>query len=100
MVNISESGLVVTVISPVYNGAKMLPQLVRETLHYATQINPLVELILIDDHSPDNSWAVIEALCKQYPGKSARHSLSPKCRPTYRYFNRTYAGAWPLGCPY
>ena len=69
MVNISESGLVVTVISPVYNGAKMLPQLVRETLHYATQINPLVELILIDDHSPDNSWAVIEALCKQYPGK-------------------------------
>ena len=52
-----------SIVSPVYRGEKMLDELVRR-IHDAIQ--PLTddyEIVLVNDCSPDESWAKIAAIC-------------------------------------
>lgn len=53
-----------SVIIPVYNGAKSLPQLVKELIPFLQQEFTLFEIILVNDGSRDNSWAVICDICR------------------------------------
>ncbi|OON65917.1 glycosyltransferase family 2 protein [Hymenobacter sp. CRA2] len=55
------SAPLLSVVSPVYFGAALLDELV-ERLHAALgPLTPHYEIILVDDRSPDESWARIEA---------------------------------------
>ena len=52
-----------SVISPVYGAEKLLPKLVHEIEEAISTITDDYEIILVEDHSPDNSWRIIEQLC-------------------------------------
>ena len=53
-----------SVVIPVYRSEKILPFLVQKSLETATKLGfaDEFELVLVNDCSPDNSWAVITAL--------------------------------------
>ena len=53
----------ISIVSPIYKGEKMLPELVRRITESVRTITDDYELILVNDMSPDNSWTVIEQLC-------------------------------------
>jgi glycosyltransferase involved in cell wall biosynthesis len=53
----------ISVVVPVFNSADCLPELTRR-IHGVLQEN--YELILVNDHSSDNSWEVICGLFKEY----------------------------------
>ena len=53
----------ISVVVPVFNSADCLPELTRR-IHRALQDN--YELILVNDHSSDNSWEVICSLFREY----------------------------------
>lgn len=58
----------VSIIIPVYRSEHILPVLVHE-IHEMIQNTGngfKFELILVNDHSPDNSWPVIQQLTKEY----------------------------------
>jgi glycosyltransferase involved in cell wall biosynthesis len=59
------SGL--SVVIPVYNSARILPNLVERVLRVANSLNMPFELILVNDGSSDSSWNVIR-------GVAAKHS--------------------------
>ncbi|WP_174021762.1 glycosyltransferase [Agrobacterium fabrum] len=62
----SNNGLRVTAIVPNYNHAKYLPQRIESILN---QTYPLIDIIILDDCSTDNSREVIEAYVDKYPGR-------------------------------
>lgn len=53
-----------SIVIPVYNGANSIERLVREL---AALNEDDWELILVNDCSPDDSWAIIERLAKEAP---------------------------------
>jgi undecaprenyl-phosphate 4-deoxy-4-formamido-L-arabinose transferase len=55
------------VVVPVYNGAKTLDLLTERLQTVLPAVAESFELILVNDDSPDESWAVIERLAKTYP---------------------------------
>lgn len=55
----------ISVISPIYKGEKMLPELVSRVKMSLSQITEDFEVILVNDFSPDNSWFVIRELCNE-----------------------------------
>lgn len=55
-----------SVVIPVYNGAETLPLLVEQLGAVLAHICDSFEVILVNDGSPDDSWAVIEQLSHQY----------------------------------
>jgi glycosyltransferase involved in cell wall biosynthesis len=55
-----------SVVVPVYNSAKTLPQLIKRLRLALDQIASKYEVILINDCSQDNSWEVITKLIKEY----------------------------------
>lgn len=55
-----------SVISPVYNAANILPELVSRVDEVCTRNNLDFEIILVDDKSKDDSWRVISELVKKY----------------------------------
>ena len=57
----------ISVVSPVYRGEKMVSELVRRNVEALTSITDDYEIILVNDASPDNSWAAIEAECAKNP---------------------------------
>ncbi len=57
-----------SIVVPVYNEAVNLEELVRRTLTSAQSLDRPFELILVDDGSQDNSWAVMERLQEAHPG--------------------------------
>lgn len=57
----------VSVVIPVYGGAKTLPPLVERLGAVLPQICTHFEVILVNDGSPDDSWQVISQLGQQYP---------------------------------
>ncbi len=57
----------ISVVSPVYRGEKMVSELVRRNVEALTTITDDYEIILVNDASPDNSWAAIEAECRKNP---------------------------------
>jgi len=59
-----QSAVHVSVVSPVYQAAEIVSELVKR-LHIAlSAITDQYEIILVDDGSQDQSWAEIEACCK------------------------------------
>ena len=56
-----------SVVVPAYNSAEMLPQLVGRLAPVLQAMRPDFELILVDDGSKDDTWAVVQRL-------SASHS--------------------------
>ena len=57
----------ISIVSPVYRGEKMVSELVQRNVEALTTITDDYEIILVNDASPDNSWAAIEAECKKNP---------------------------------
>jgi polyisoprenyl-phosphate glycosyltransferase len=55
----------ISIVSPVYNSATTIEILVDRVKQAIKEIDCTCELILVDDSSDDNSWAIIEKLAKQ-----------------------------------
>lgn len=53
----------ISVISPEYNGEKMVRELVERNINALKTITENFEIILVNDGSPDNSWEAIKAEC-------------------------------------
>ncbi len=54
----------ISVVSPVYNAEKILPELVSRITSAVKQLSDDFEIILVEDGGPDRSWEVIEKLTK------------------------------------
>ena len=57
----------ISVVSPVYQAEKIIPELIRQVKEELTKITSNYEIILIEDCSNDNSWEVIQKQCSLYP---------------------------------
>jgi len=57
----------VSVVIPVYNGAKTLDLLTERLKVILPMVAERFELILVNDDSPDDSWEVINRLARAYP---------------------------------
>ena len=57
----------ISVVVPLYNEEESLPELVAWIDRVAQQNKLSYEVIMVDDGSSDNSWAVVEQLKEQYP---------------------------------
>ncbi len=55
-----------SIVIPVYNSSEMLPQLVSRLESVFKGLGKEFEILLINDGSRDNSWAVIERLATQH----------------------------------
>ena len=60
-------GCHLSVVSPVYRGEKMVEELVTRIVASVSTITDDFEIILVNDASPDNSWAEIEHQCTLDP---------------------------------
>ena len=56
----------VSVVVPVYNSSAILPKLVKELGPVLGNCADRYELILVNDSSPDQSWAVVSEMARQY----------------------------------
>lgn len=54
-------------VMPAHNEAQNLPQVVAQVLNTLRTLSDRVELIIVDDGSRDDTVAVVEQLCTQYP---------------------------------
>jgi len=52
----------ISVVSPVYGAASLLPELITRIHKAVKQITNNYEIILVEDNSPDNSWEIIKRL--------------------------------------
>lgn len=57
----------ISVVVPLYNEEESLPELMEWIARVMTRNHFTYEVIMVDDGSNDNSWAVIENLRLQYP---------------------------------
>ncbi|MEJ8568229.1 glycosyltransferase family 2 protein [Elongatibacter sediminis] len=57
----------VTVVVPVYNGAETIEPLVQGIVDAFADLKWSLEIILVNDGSPDASWRVIQKLAQTYP---------------------------------
>jgi len=57
----------ISIVSPVYNSEKIIDELVSRIKNVVSSITSDYEIILVDDGSVDNSWAIIEKNCKMNP---------------------------------
>ena len=57
----------ISIVSPVYHGEKMVAELVRRSVESVCSITDNYEIILVNDASPDNSWAEIVKQCSLNP---------------------------------
>lgn len=60
--------LEISVVIPLYNEDESLPELIDWLHRVLTGMGHSYEVILVDDGSRDNSWAVVQQLSTQYPG--------------------------------
>lgn len=63
---VKSSAMNCSVVIPVYRGEATLIPLVERLTKVLPTISTSYEVILVNDGSPDKSWAVIEGLAKQY----------------------------------
>lgn len=54
----------ISVISPVYGAPTLLHELVRQIEETVSQLTSEYEIILVEDHSPDNSREIITDICR------------------------------------
>ena len=59
-------GTLISVVAPCFNDAENTPELVRRLNAVAEQAQLQFEIILVDDGSPDNGWAVIRELADRF----------------------------------
>jgi dolichol-phosphate mannosyltransferase len=57
----------ISVVTPVYRADKLLAELVERVSAAVEPLDAEFEIILVEDHSPDDSWAKIRELSKQHP---------------------------------
>lgn len=57
----------ISIIIPVYNSAKFLHKTLKAVEDQRIESNWDLELVMVEDGSPDNSFEVLEELAKQYP---------------------------------
>lgn len=57
----------ISIVSPVYRGEKSVSELVSRNVESVSTITDNFEIILVNDASPDNSWAEIVKECKSNP---------------------------------
>ena len=57
----------ISIVSPVYQGGKMVSELVRRNVESVSAITDNYEIILVNDASPDNSWDEIVKQCAANP---------------------------------
>ena len=55
----------ISVISPVYGAPTLLHELVRQIEETVSKLTPDYEIILVEDHSPDNSREIITEICQK-----------------------------------
>jgi len=55
--------MLLSIVSPIYKGEKMMDELVRRITESVRTITDDYEIILVNDMSPDNSWQEIEKHC-------------------------------------
>ncbi|WP_346883669.1 glycosyltransferase family 2 protein [uncultured Algibacter sp.] len=60
------NNLVISFVSPVYNAEDILDTLVLEIQNVMLKIQEPYEIVLVDDRSPDKSWAVMNKLSKKF----------------------------------
>ncbi len=56
------SNIKLSVISPIYGAASLLPELVKRINDTVCKLTDDYEIILVEDNSPDNSWEIIKQL--------------------------------------
>jgi len=58
-----------SIVVPVYNSARLVPELVRRVVDAAPRIAGVqaYEVILVNDCSRDGSWQAVEQACERYP---------------------------------
>lgn len=57
----------ISIVSPVYRGEKSVSELVGRNVESVSSITDNYEIILVNDASPDNSWAEIVKQCERNP---------------------------------
>jgi dolichol-phosphate mannosyltransferase len=60
----NSAATIISVVSPVYEAASLLPELVARIHRALSTITDKYEIILVDDNSPDSSWEVIQQLAE------------------------------------
>jgi len=58
---------VLSIISPVYRAENVLAELISRIKSSVSGLTSEIEIILVDDYSPDNSWIEIERLASLHP---------------------------------
>ncbi len=53
----------ISIISPVYGAAALLEELVRRIKSSVSLVSENYEIILVEDHGPDDSWEIIRNIC-------------------------------------
>lgn len=86
----------VSLVIPTYNEAKNLPLLVREIFETIDHSLIDLELIIVDDNSPDGTGEVAEELRKEYPIKvvhrTGKLGLGSAVRAGFTASTRSYLG--------
>lgn len=57
----------ISVVSPVYKAESIIDELVRQLVAVLPQLTDDYEILLVEDHSPDNSWQKITENCTKNP---------------------------------
>src|SRR4051794_37408130 len=66
----------ISIVVPVYRSAVTLPELVERLVHVLDDLDRPNEIVLVDDSSPDESWAVLRTLRDQYGSRLKIASLT------------------------
>lgn len=56
-----------SVVVPAYRSPATLPELVQRVLQVTAPLASSVEIIFVDDGSPDDTWMRVSALCRAHP---------------------------------
>src|SRR6516162_8097372 len=63
---LGEEQLALSIVVPVYHSADCLEALIAAISEALVPLGIRYEVILVNDYSPDESWAVIEQLCRPH----------------------------------
>lgn len=64
---LDENKIKYSLVVPVYNSEKILPQLIKELQSHLKSIINTLEIIFVDDCSQDESWSVLKQIKLTYP---------------------------------